>query len=222
VIQRVVATPLPPLFSRPASTLTAPLAPDRPGLLTVRRTFDSVEAGAPAAEPVTVQRIPAAGLPERVAPMPQLDVASARVPAPFREVVVAPAPAPRTMPPLVAPAPVAALAPLAPAVQRITPAAQDFVAYSQFAAPPATRLEQRATAVPDVPVQRETAGGEEPGGASAPVAAAGSGLAAAEAPGHSDKDLDDLARKLYDRVSLNLRRDLLIQRERAGLVHDWR
>jgi hypothetical protein len=77
-------------------------------------------------------------------------------------------------------------------------------------------------------VQREVVAGEV---APAPEAAAGSaavataasaGVEAAAPSGQSDKDLDELARKLHDRISLRLRRDLLIERERAGLVTDLR
>ncbi len=52
--------------------------------------------------------------------------------------------------------------------------------------------------------------------------AAGAGAIAGASPEQSDRDLDELARKLHDRISMHLRRDLLIQRERAGMVTDLR
>jgi hypothetical protein len=60
----------------------------------------------------------------------------------------------------------------------------------------------------DVPVQRA---GEEV--AAVPAAAGGA---------HSDKELDDLARQLYDRLRSRLRMELLVDRERAGLITDLR
>jgi hypothetical protein len=41
-------------------------------------------------------------------------------------------------------------------------------------------------------------------------------------PGGSEKDLDDLARRLYDRIRLRLTRELLVDRERAGALTDLR
>jgi hypothetical protein len=52
--------------------------------------------------------------------------------------------------------------------------------------------------------------------------AAESGVAPAPAPGGSEKDLDELARRLYDRIRLRLKRELLIDRERAGALTDLR
>ena len=61
------------------------------------------------------------------------------------------------------------------------------------------------------PLQRVEAGSAE--------ASPGTGSTAGSSP-TSDKDLDDLARRLYDRFSLRLRRDLLVERERAGALVD--
>lgn len=218
IAQRVMATPLPPLFQRPAQLPTAPIVPHLPPLLTVRRPSETVDRGPETVEPAALQRMPAVSLGDGPAPVPQLDLVPARAPVVYREVVAAATPSPRTMP---------ALVPLAPTIQRAVTGVHDFVAYSPFATPPAGQPAQRAIAVTDFAVQREPAAGEaptpEPSVASAPAAAAGSaGAAAAEAPGQSDKELDELARKLHDRISLHLRRDLLIQRERAGLVTDLR
>jgi hypothetical protein len=41
-------------------------------------------------------------------------------------------------------------------------------------------------------------------------------------PGQSEKELDELARKLYDRIRYHLRSELLIDRERAGVLTDLR
>jgi hypothetical protein len=41
-------------------------------------------------------------------------------------------------------------------------------------------------------------------------------------PQHSDKELDDLARQLYERLRSRLRLELLVDRERAGLITDLR
>lgn len=218
IVQRVMATPLPPLFQRPAPLATAPIVPDRPRLLTVGGPSETVDVGAGTVEPAMVQRMPVASLGEGPAPALQLDLMPSRTPVAYREVVAAATPSRRTMPVLIPPA---------PTVQRAVTGVHDFVAYSPFATPPAGQPARRAIALTDFPVQREPAAGEaptpEPSAAAAPVAAAASaGAAAAEAPGQSEKELDELARKLHDRISLHLRRDLLIQRERAGLVTDLR
>jgi hypothetical protein len=222
VIQRVVATPLPPIYSRPAPPPTVPIASERPPLLTVRRAPGSAEAPADSIGPVEVQRLPVALQGEAPAVTRAFELPPSLAPVGFREVVsaVAPPPSVRPMPPL---------APPAPAVQRVGHIAQDFVAFSPFATAPPPLPAQRATSFIEGPaVQREVTAGEAPapapGEASAPVVAgsAGAGPAAGESPGRSDKDLDELGRKLYDRISLQLRRDLLIQRERAGMVTDLR
>jgi hypothetical protein len=79
---------------------------------------------------------------------------------------------------------------------------------------------QRAPEAPqflaiDVPVQRAEEG-------AAPAAATGAGAAGGAAPQHSDKELDDLARQLYERIRSRLRLELLVDRERAGLITDLR
>lgn len=221
VIQRAAARPLPPLYSPPAATPTAPIAGARPALLTVRRTAGSVEAPAEAATPEQIEQLPARAsgalpflgarddLRHVVAPIPSWEAGS-----PYGAAI-------RPLPPL------ASLAP--PTIQRATPMAQDFVAFSPLATPPVLNVSQRTASLTEAPaVQREVVAGEV---APAPEAAAGSaavataasaGVEAAAPSGQSDKDLDELARKLHDRISLRLRRDLLIERERAGLVTDLR
>jgi hypothetical protein len=67
-----------------------------------------------------------------------------------------------------------------------------------------------------VPVQLAEADAGAPTGG-------GDGAAAAGAAGaHSDRELDDLAHQLYDRLRSRLRMELLIDRERAGLITDLR
>ena len=219
-IQRAVAWPLPPLFPRPGSAPTVPLVSSRPPLMTVRPESgsDEVATGGPA--PMMLQRLPAFTPGEPALPVAPAGIAPA---PPYRERATPDMPSPRA--PLT-------LAPVVPAVQRVHPAVQDFVAYSPFATTPSlTASTHPAAAVSRFPVQREVSAGEapspEPTVASSPVAGAASagasaGAALAEAVGPSEKELDELARKLHDRISLNLRRDLLIQRERAGMVTDLR
>src|SRR5205814_1417267 len=55
------------------------------------------------------------------------------------------------------------------------------------------------------------------------IAARAAVAAGAAAPGgQSDRELDELARKLYDRFRVRLRSELLVERERAGLTTDLR
>jgi hypothetical protein len=53
------------------------------------------------------------------------------------------------------------------------------------------------------------------------VAPAAAGVAAVPG-GHSDRELDALAHQLYDRLRSRLRMELLVDRERAGLITDMR
>jgi hypothetical protein len=131
----------------------------------------------------------------------------------------------------------AALAPVArvarpiaqtmPAIQAAPsqPLAQPELTYLPLAAPrrPDEPVVQRAPEVPqflsiEVPVQRA----EE----AAPAAGTGGGATGAGGAGgvpqHSDKELDDLARQLYERLRSRLRMELLVDRERAGLITDLR
>jgi hypothetical protein len=57
---------------------------------------------------------------------------------------------------------------------------------------------------------------QEAGGAPASTAAGGAG------GGRSEQELDDLARQLYDRFRVHFRSELLIDRERAGMLVDRR
>jgi len=218
VIQRVVATPLPPIYPRPAPAATAPIVAGRASLLTVRRAPDSPPMADDGSDPVSVQRLPAVAGGELPDFALSAEPVQALAPAVYRgSMTAAAAHAPGALPPL---------APLAPAVQRAPSTAQDFVAFSAFAPPLAHHTAHPVQSVIDAPVQRELAAAESPAAveASAPVAAAapGAGAGVAASPAQSDHELDELARKLHDRISLHLRRDLLIQRERAGLVTDLR
>lgn len=77
------------------------------------------------------------------------------------------------------------------------------------------------------PLQRADAGEEAPPPGASPEgvpgagAAPGGGPAAGASPGAGgDKELDELARKLYDRIGMRLRREMLVERERAGALVD--
>lgn len=81
-------------------------------------------------------------------------------------------------------------------------------------------VERSADALPALApmvIQRE-------GDASPPAAARGGGdaggAAGATGAAGSEQQLDDLARKLYDKIGLRLRRELLVERERAGVLID--
>jgi hypothetical protein len=50
----------------------------------------------------------------------------------------------------------------------------------------------------------------------------GAGGSTAATPAASERDLDELARRLYDRIRLRLSRELLVDRERAGALTDHR
>ena len=74
-------------------------------------------------------------------------------------------------------------------------------------------------------VQREVLPGASPGSASSSSespSTASAAPAAGAAPPQSDHELDELARKLQDRMSRLLRRELLVERERAGMGTDLR
>jgi hypothetical protein len=108
------------------------------------------------------------------------------------------------------------------------------------AAPAATRIGRAPAPAPRPSMHRGA-----PPTVSAPIAtppsAAGNGTASAPPPapvsvtvqrapddppaaakGAPDLDLDDLARRLYGRLRSRLRAELLVDRERAGLLADWR
>lgn len=75
--------------------------------------------------------------------------------------------------------------------------------------------------IPLAPLQRADVSSEPLAGAETPAAAPGAAGAPAGAGGPTqDKELDELARRLYDRIGGRLRRDLLVERERAGTLVD--
>ncbi len=214
-VQRVLARSLPPLYAPPPGlrSPTVPLAPSRQPLQAGRTGLEMARQAGP---------IPVAQ------PMPDRAVVTAiRPPAPFgvsmREGLADSSPYP-SPPPLILPAP-----PM-PVVQRMS-------ARYGGATPTAEVLEATAPAVPDLAVtghnfvlQREITPGESPTPAAgtpeaapAPVASVPAGPTAGAVPSpQSAQELDELARKLYEPLSAQLRRDLLVERERAGMVTDLR
>ena len=213
-VQRVVAAPLPAMYPRPVVMPTAPIASDRRPLPSIRRTMESLEPAGESPEPPVFQRMPAVATSGPLTLLPKADVRDAAASPRHLDVAPIPARSLLTLPPRAA---------LAPAVQRGGTEPDDLVAFSPFASKPTSRTVESAASGPEIPaVQRAVAAGEsesEPGAGPAAASAAGG---AAAMPAQSDKDLDELARKLHDRISLHLRRDLLIQRERAGMVTDLR
>lgn len=69
----------------------------------------------------------------------------------------------------------------------------------------------------DAMVQRASADEDLSAAAQSAPAAPGAGPTPV---GGSEKDLDELARRLYDRFRLRLSRELLVDRERAGALTD--
>lgn len=95
----------------------------------------------------------------------------------------------------------------------------------------ATAIAESAAAVasaPTVSIQRDLEAAAAPqtsGSTSAPAAGPAAGTApSGGAPPHADQeqDMDELARKLYDRIRGRLKSELLVDRERAGLLTDLR
>jgi hypothetical protein len=69
-------------------------------------------------------------------------------------------------------------------------------------------------------VQRDSSAGGAVADAPAPGATQASATVASAS--NNEKDMDELAGKLYDRIRGRLRTELLVDRERAGLLTDWR
>jgi hypothetical protein len=63
-------------------------------------------------------------------------------------------------------------------------------------------------------------GGGDAGGGDAGGGSAGAGGAGGGGVPTGDKELDELARRLYDRLRSRLRQELLVDRERSGLLSD--
>lgn len=83
-----------------------------------------------------------------------------------------------------------------------------------------------AIGMPQIQVQRQAAAGAAsplpPAPAESLSAVAPATAASATSAHDSEKELDELARKLHDRISARLRYDLLLDRERAGMLTDVR
>jgi hypothetical protein len=82
---------------------------------------------------------------------------------------------------------------------------------------------QRAVVIPEIEV-RPAPTEPAPGASSSPGASPGSPAApaAAASPAERDRELDELARRLYGRIRTRLSAELLADRERAGLITDLR
>jgi hypothetical protein len=100
-----------------------------------------------------------------------------------------------------------------PPVEIAGPVVQTFIGQSIAAGPaPATTV----MAEPEPMVQRE---GDGEAAVAAPPQSGGGSAGSGAA---SEKQLDDLARQLYGRIRVHLRSDLLVERERAGMLIDLR
>jgi hypothetical protein len=96
-------------------------------------------------------------------------------------------------------------------------------------AQPVVARETAAAANPvvqSVPLQREPEDGAPPVATPPPVEPGAAALTAAAGAAPSglptgDKELDDLAHRLYDRIRSRLRLELLIDRERTGTLSDF-
>ena len=226
VTQRLAATPQArPAMAQP--TITVPLVSSRPPLLTGRSTVTGAAEAAPDGEDIasaaTVQLMPVS--PIALEPIarpsernqPDLPNYSDSLPTsmaqPARTPISPHAPEPPQL--LMRPAvqrAVAAPEQESPAPPVFQPA---FFAASPFAGGMQHVQVQRQPEAAEAPMQAPVAA-EVP--AAAPVAPAGGA-----APSHdSEKELDELARKLHDRISDRIRYDLLLDRERAGMLTDLR
>jgi hypothetical protein len=182
-------------------------APDQPGTagphLAVQRRVEAIDAPVASSwtppgnselplEPAAARSWPAGSEPSAVF------ATAPRMARPVVQTSLEPAPRPMAVPPLAQ-----VLVPISHAAEGHGPTASAGpLQVSTFAA--------------ELPVQRA-----DDASASAPQApAAGPGGGASG--GHSEKELDDLAHQLYDRLRSRLRMELLIDRERAGLITDLR
>jgi len=198
--------------ARAEAAITLPLVGSRPLALA------SEAAPAPPAEPLVVARsleaAPAAPAPLLVAPVARDEPA-----------LSLPMAMPLAVAPAAATATAAAMGPTTAPVWPVVQASREPVGTgeSPLAAPVVAQMPEAVVAQPmpaeivpafaapaDVPVQRADDG-------AAPASGGPGG-----AGGHSDKELDDLARQLYDRLRSRLRMELLVDRERAGLITDLR
>jgi len=208
-------------LTAPPPSITVPLVSNRPPLPGGRSAISAPEAASAPFEFVDsapiAQLMPVApGALESIpAPSDRTQPALPRNAEPARTLIAAPAPEP---PPLLMRPPVqrAMTAPqeasAEPAHARFEPA---FFAVSTLAGGAQQVQVQRQPAAAEVPMTAPAAAEAPAGTAPAPTAGA--------APAHeSEKDLDELARKLHDRISARIRYDLLVDRERAGMLTDLR
>ncbi|MGH9129657.1 MAG: hypothetical protein ACRDY2_12015 [Acidimicrobiales bacterium] len=97
-------------------------------------------------------------------------------------------------------------------------------------APPAARTASVPSSPAPAPVQRSTAKAIGPSAAvhritpevAGPVPGVSPAPGASPAPGPLDRDLDDVARRLYPRLRAMLTAELRLDRERSGRVTDLR
>ena len=230
-VQRVIARGLPPLFAPPVASgsVTVPLAPRRAPTLTIARG-----AGEPApAEPVSVQPIlteqplpirgPAAAPFADFPPLAQRSLVAVNRPV---EPVFG-VPTSISLPPL----PLAQREAVSTPVTTASPTVQVPGRPAEFAFDsPLTFVQRAGPAASEGPSSPENEEAGSPAAAPAPgmpaaapavAPAAGSGPGATPMP-QSEHDLAELARRLYEPISARLRRDLLVERERAGMVTDLR
>ena len=228
--QRPVATP-PARPAAPQPPITVPLVSSRPPLLAGRSTVTraaefapDAEGGEDVANAATVQLMPVApiALEPIAAPSDRNQPDLPHNPESARTLIAQPARTPISPPHAPEPPQFLKL----PAVQRAVAAPEQvspapplfqpaFFAVSPFAGGMQHVQVQRQPEAAEAPVQAPVAA-EVP--AAAPVAPAGG----AAPPHASDKELDELARKLHDRISDRIRYDLLLDRERAGMLTDLR
>jgi hypothetical protein len=214
-IQRVTARSLPPLYPLVAAATTVPLAPDRLPILASRRAIQAADDSA--AEPQATGQLRPAAIPEPFV-LPELadQIKPVLSLAPLAEERHASSAA--TLP---------LRSPLAPptVVQRVGSARGAAFANEAGFEPAVITAPAYGMRPSEPAVQREVVAGESPAPAAAaesPPAAAAANPSAGAASPQSEKDLDELARKLHDRISAQIRYDLLIDRERAGVVTDLR
>jgi hypothetical protein len=96
-----------------------------------------------------------------------------------------------------------------------TRSAADGIPAVRASEPPAAEAAPAAAAAPEDASMTASAGAPSQAGASA-----SSGAAASPAGAASPKELDELARRLYDPLATRLRSELLLDRERRGLRTD--
>jgi hypothetical protein len=217
-VQRVIARTLPPLYAPPPGirSPTVPLTPSRQPVPAGRAALELARQPGPV---VQAMRTTQSSLDQAVVPSVwsiALSGTSGRESAPE-------------------PSPFAPSPPHLRLAMPAMPVAQRMPARPDGAAAAAGGFDGSAPAVSEFAVaayepvlQREIAPGESPApavptaGAAPSESAAAGPTAGATPPTQSEHELDELARKLYEPLSARFRRDLLVERERAGMVTDLR